>query len=68
MQVVIKKREFRYNGTKLGNDPDPNLPIERVRSYFGATIDPKLNTSSYTTKEEGDLLVIEFTNSIGTKG
>ena len=59
-------RVFRYDGREFP-DPDPTLPVERVREQFSDFF-PELANAETREERRGDDTIYTFTKRIGTKG
>ena len=67
MKIQVVEREFVYHGITLA-DPNPNLSIEEVRSFYAAQF-PELTNAGITGPETvGDRLRYTFERAIGSKG
>ena len=55
-----------YNGKELADLGD-SFTVTDIRKYYSREY-PELLTAGYTQNFEGDVLVIKFDESIGTKG
>jgi PRTRC genetic system protein C len=69
MALKVEKmiREFSFNGIKLA-DPNPDLPVEKVREIHAMTY-PEITTAAIEGPEpRGNRLVYTFSRAVGTKG
>ena len=67
LKTVKMRREFVFNGIKLP-DPNPELPVEKVRETFAMTY-PEITTAAVEGPEPvGNVLRYTFSRAIGTKG
>jgi len=61
------RREFSFNGVKLG-DPSNSMSPEEVRQFYAAQY-PDITTASITGPEtDGEKLIYRFERAIGAKG
>ena len=59
-------RAFVYDGREYP-DPDPNMPVEKVRQTMASLMPELANAETKTDKRENDDLFI-FEKRVGTKG
>jgi PRTRC genetic system protein C len=66
VKISSLQRSFYLNGSHIA-DPNPNMSIEEVRTFYTGTY-PELNNSSYTEELTATEQKITFTSSVGHKG
>jgi PRTRC genetic system protein C len=66
VKISSLRRSFYLNGSHIA-DPNPNMSIEEVRTFYTGTY-PELNNSSYEEDLTATEHKITFSSSVGHKG
>ncbi len=66
IKTISLPRNFYVNGRRIA-DPNPDLPIDEVRTFLSGTY-PELNNSSYTQESTQAEIKVTFSSSVGHKG
>lgn len=66
VKISSLRRSFYLNGSQIA-DPNPNMSIDEVRTFYTGTY-PELNNSSYTEETTTTEQKVTFISSVGHKG